>query len=113
MATRDGAVARKCPDTPGRCGSAADTADDCEDNQRQKQANGTSGRADGRLEDRGHRLAGCEGEELVDVGEHEEQRNHKEQSGDGVEGNGANHGLGDLGGGFAHLLAHAYDHASR
>ena len=103
----DGAVAGKGPGAAGRGRGAADAAEEGEDHERDQQANGAAGRANGLLDDGRDGLAGRQGDEHLDVGEDEDERDEEEEAGEGVDGDGRDHGLGNLDRGLLHLLAHA------
>jgi hypothetical protein len=106
----DGAVAGKGPGGARGGGGASDAADDGEDDERHEQAKGTAGGANGGLDDDGDGLGGRQ--ELGDFGEDEDEGDEEEEAGKGVDEDGHDHGLGDLGGGLADLFAHGDDHAS-
>lgn len=103
----DGAVPGERPDAAGRGGCAADAAVESEHDQGDEQAKGAARGADGGLDDGRDGLARGEGDEVVDVGDDKHQGDEGQQAGKGVEHDSRDHGLGDLGGGRSHLLAHA------
>lgn len=103
----NGAVPGECPDTPRRGCRAADAAVESQHKEGYEQGEGTTRRPDGGLDDGRDRLARGEGHEVVDVREHKHQGDEGQQAGKGVEHDGVDHGLGNLGGGCSHLLAHA------
>lgn len=105
LGTGNGTVTGEGPDTSRGSGGAADTADDSEDHEGEDQAKGTAGGANGALDDGGHGLGAAD--ELGDVGKHEDQGDEEEETGKGVDEDGSDHGLGDLGGRLLNLLAHA------
>lgn len=113
VATRDSAVPSKGPNTSRRGSRAADSADNGQYQQRDQQTESTSRRSDSVLDNRRNRLTGSQGEKAVDIRQDEQQRDHEQQPGEGVQDDGVDHGLGDLRGRGAHLLAHADDHARR
>lgn len=103
----NGTVTREGPGSARRSCRAADTAKQTEDEKGNKKSDGTSGGPYGFLDDDRRRLAGQKTCEHGLVGQYEDERDKKDEAGNGVKRDGRDHGLGDLSGRFANFFAHA------
>lgn len=110
LGARDGAITREGPGAAGRGRGAGDAAEDGQHHEGNEQGDGTARGPDGGLDDGGRGLAGGQGDQHGEVGQHKHERHQKQQAADRVDENGDDHGLWHLGGGMLHLFAHADDH---
>lgn len=110
--TRDGTVTSEGPGATRGGGGAADTAKDGQDDERKEESKGTARCSHGVLDDGGDGLTGSQVDQVGDVGEHENERDEEQETGQGVEADGENECLGDLSSGLLDLLAHGDNHAS-
>jgi len=97
-----------CASRSGSC--AANTANDGEDDEREEESKGTARAADCGLDDERHWLGGED--DFLKIGKDEHQRDDEEETGEGVDEDGGDHGLGDLDRGVLNFLAHGDNHAS-
>lgn len=102
----DGTITSKSPSATRRGGGAANTAHDGEDHDGDEEANGTARRADGGLDDGRHGLGANKLGEGLQVVNDEDKRDEEQEAGNGVDDDGGNHGLGDLGGRVSDFFAH-------
>lgn len=103
--TGDGTITSESP-SASRAGScAANTADDGEDDERNEETEGTTGAANSALDDKRHGLGGDD--DVLDFGHDEHERYEEEETGEGVDEDGGDHGLGDLDLRVLNLLTHA------
>jgi hypothetical protein len=110
LGTGDGTVTSESP-CASRSGSCAtNTANDGENDEREEESKGTTGAANGGLDDEWHWLGGQN--DFLEIGEDEHQRDDEEETGEGVDEDGGDHSLGDLDGGVLNFLAHGDNHAS-
>jgi hypothetical protein len=110
LGTGDGTVTSESP-CASRSGSCAtNTANDGENDEREEESKGTTGAANGGLDDEWHWLGGQN--DFLEIGEDEHQRDDEEETGEGVDEDGGDHSLGDLDGGVLDFLAHGDNHAS-
>lgn len=109
--TRDGTVTSKGPGASGGGGGATNTAHDGQNDKGEAQAKGTTGGANGTLDDDGCGL-GVHNESWDVVGENEDDGDKEEEASKGVDDDGGDHGLGDLDGRLLDFLTHGNDHAS-
>lgn len=102
----DTAVARKRPGAAGGGRHTSHAADDAENEQREKQQEG-SGRAAQRIfQDHGGGLPRGQVHQHRDIGQDKGQRQQEAQAGHEVEHDGAHHGFGHLNGRLPDFLAH-------
>lgn len=105
LGTGNGTVTGEGP-AASRSGScAADTADDGQDDEREEKTEGTAGAANCALEDQRHGLS--REDNLLEIGQNEHQGDEEEETGEGVDEDGGDHGLGDLDRGVLDFLTHA------
>ena len=97
-------VTSKSPCATRGGGGASNSAHDGEDNQGNEKGDGTARGADSLVNDLGHGLGRVEG---GDLGQDEHDRDEEEETGEGVEDNCTDHGLGHLDRRVLDLLAHA------
>lgn len=107
LGARDGTITSKGPSATRRGSGAANTAHDGEDHDGDEKANGTARRADGGLDDGRHRLGGSKLGESLQVVNDEDERHEEKKASNSVDGDGGDHGLGDLSGRVLDFLAHA------
>lgn len=110
LGSRHGIVTSKGPNAAGGSGCASGTAEDTEDDDRDREDEGTCLATNCVAKDDGHGLAVRVVKESGDVRENEGQGNEEDQANDEVHDGGANHGLGDLGRGRLDFLRHGDDH---
>lgn len=106
LRARDGTITSKSPSATRRSSGAANAAHDGEDHDRNKEANGTTRRADGGLDDGRHRLSGNQFSERLQVVNDEDERDEEKKTSNSVDDDGGNHGLGDLSGRVLDFFAH-------
>lgn len=103
--TGDGTITSKCPSASRTGSCATDTADNGEDDERNEKTEGTAGAANSALDDERHGLGGDD--DVLDLGHDEHERDEEEKTGEGVDEDGGDHGLGDLDLRVLNLLTHA------
>lgn len=111
LGTGDGTVASKGPRAARSSGCAGGTAKDTQNHDGNQEGKGTPFGANGRLKDGRDRL--CQLHHQRQVGKNKHERHEEQEPANGVDEDGNNHGLGDLGGGMLDLLAHGDDHTGR
>lgn len=104
----DGTVTSKGPGASRGSRGTANATEQSEDHERDKQANGSTGAAHGAVDDDGDGLGvDIVVDEVLDVGEDEDDGNEEEQTSEGVDEDGCDHGLGNLDSGVLDFFAHA------
>lgn len=103
-------ITGKGPSAARGSGDTADTTNETEHEKRDHQTKSPDAAAKGMLENDGGRLGFVQ--DIGDRRHDEAEGNQEEQTGDEVDDDGANHGLGNHNGGFAHLLTETDDHSS-
>lgn len=109
--TGNGTITSKSPSASRTGSCAADTADNGEDDERNEKTEGTAGAANSALDDERHGLGGDD--DVLDLGHDEHERDEEEKTGEGVDEDGGDHGLGDLDLRVLNLLTHGDNHSSR
>jgi hypothetical protein len=110
VGSRHGTVASERPNATGGRGCAGDAAEDSEQNDGDGEDESASLVANGRAEDDRHGLCVRVGKEGTDVREDKYQGDEEDKTEDGVHDSGADHGLGNLGGGRLDFLRHGDNH---
>lgn len=106
----DATITGKSPSATRGSGDTADTADETEHEQRYHQTESTDAAAKGVFENDGSGLGFVQ--DIGDRRHDEAEGNQEEQTGDEIDDNRANHGLGDHDGRLANLLTQTDDHSS-
>jgi hypothetical protein len=88
----------------GSC--ASNTAEQGENHEGEEETNGTTGGANSVRDDDRSGLTGQESSKHSLIRQDEDEGNEEDKTSDGVEDNGADHGLGNLGSGVANFFAH-------
>ena len=109
--TGNGTITSESPSASRTGSCAANTANNGENDERNEKTEGTAGAANSALDDERHGLGGDD--DVLDLGHDEHERDEEEKTGEGVDEDGSDHGLGDLDLRVLNLLAHGDNHSSR
>lgn len=104
---RDGTITCKGPCAAGRRGGASNTAEQSENQEGDSERKCTSLAPNCGENDGWDGLAGRNGNQVCEIGEDEDKWDEEQETGDKVDDDGGDHGLGDLGAWLFDLLAHA------